>query len=209
MQFFRAMEQTMQTTKSLLDLIVARFPLGEFKDFKGSHALTLHQGNLAVSFWLPTSTGLSAFVSVADSEELRKPLEDFLDEVTKHVLEQKDEYEKGVAVQKSYVPTYGMTGTIAHGRAVITSVGLKVNARDVIHEDEYITYEQVVAYVDPGFFVKYPDSDPTKRPTFTVVYSHKVPWSLLHGERTGSLTPGQKVRCTGGMIIDAIITGNA
>lgn len=201
--------ETMQTTKSLLDLILQRFPLEGFKDFKGNHALTLHEGNLAVSIWLPTSTGLRVFVSVADAEELRKPLEEFLDGVTKHVLEQKAQYEASVALQKSYVPTYGMTGTIVSGQAVTTSVGLKINARDVIHLDEHITYEQVVEHAHPGFFEKYPDPDPLKRPVFTVTYSHKVPWSLLHGERTGSLTPGQKVRCTGGMIINAVITGNA
>lgn len=93
--------------------------------------------------------------------------------------------------------------------AQVVACQVKINCRDVTHPDGEISYEQVVEYAHPGFFTKYPDPDPYKRPVFTVTYRHKVPWNELLGERNGSLTPGQRVKCTGGMIINCCITGNA
>jgi hypothetical protein len=77
---------------------------------------------------------------------------------------------------------------------------IKINAVEYEVSDQPLSYETIVDLADTRW---------GKATIHTVCYVHKVPFDKLPGERTGMLIPGQSVIPSEGMVIDAVVTGNA
>jgi hypothetical protein len=79
-------------------------------------------------------------------------------------------------------------------------ITVKINGTDFEVEGGWLTYERIVELADTQW---------GKEALHSVVYSHRLPFDQLPGERNGILSPGKRVVPTQGMVIDAVVTGAA
>lgn len=90
------------------------------------------------------------------------------------------------------------TGSEAAGRSWTTNIDIMVNGRKVTLDGDVLTYEKAVELAATG-----------RKAVHSVVYGHRVPFNSLPGERDGMLYPGKSVKATIGMVVTAVVTGDA
>lgn len=119
--------------------------------------------------------------------------------------------------QKCPDATYWTTGTLAGGvNPVPIETEINLNGRKTVIKATngkfILSYEQIVRMAvnqeRGGHLNAFTGSD-AELPHWTTVYSHRVPFNQLPGERSGSLYKGKSVECTPGMSITCISTSNA
>jgi hypothetical protein len=111
--------------------------------------------------------------------------------------------------------TYYTTGTLIGSKSVPVETEINLNGRrETIRAKDgkfVLTYEQIVRMAvnqKRTEFNKFAGTD-AELPMLTCTYRHRVEFSSLPGERSGTLWKGKSVECTPGMCIDAMDTSNA
>jgi hypothetical protein len=118
--------------------------------------------------------------------------------------------------QKCADATYWTTGTLLNGTASVPmETEINLNGRKTTIKAQggkfVLTYEEIVRMAinaQRGHLNAFQGPD-SELPNWTCVYHHRVEFSKLPGERSGSLYKGKSVECTPGMSIDCLSTSNA